>query len=870
MPLPPDIEVQFYAPDGTPRNIDPDRLTGATWELSDRGGMAQGSIPLAYGFDLDSCGVRGGDTVKIWVGTEAHPRFVGQVAVPERTLAEAESWQLTCYGPMEDGNHVRLGTLVEVQPGGADLAHFAAVAFAEYQVQRPGGVCGLPVGSDFAPVGVSRETVRFDNPTFREAMDQLCEQAPGLLVWGWEVNPATGALVCFLRKRTSGIGWQLDISERVKVLSDSRDFQQILNRASPLKGGDAKFANLLAPVVGDNTSFEEPIVATDETGGNVLPDASFEDRQGAPNTLLESGASFKATSLGEGQARTGDDMVLLDGVGEKVRKISFTVTGLAAGQKWDAGAYVRRTEGPNPGSAAVTLTWLDAGGSVTGTAVTVPAAPGNAAWGDPTKIAAAVVPAGAVGLEISVTNTGGSVVVDDLFAYRADAVIQKKWTANKGSGTANFSIDWAYRGVRASHGRTCIAVRATGVGDDNDNDLSIEPEGGEGAVFDVSPNATYRIACAARRFPGEANHPKLIQRLTFYDESGDQVDEDDNAFAAGSGWADWTRISGTATAPANAVKCRARWLQRSDGAVLLDAMSVQLADAPDEFIPASTFERYVTAEEVCAPGSVGALSFGLYGSREEEVSAPDIRQWDATAQQYLADLFNKRGRALLRPRLEIAHEWERIITPGSGLLLRVSGLPEAFPDTYPSTVTYSAGEDGLSVSVPLGDEEPTLATRLAAIGKVSGSTVSVGGGGGTSVSGGGGSGGVGTGSGIETYDIAPFTNVTPDATTAGIVEFITPKDASGAACTWTAEVSIRARVAPTGSNVTYLWHASVSGVNAAWSGGMTGPSTLTLTPGNYNVTASYSIASDKVVRVYCGGNAGSADGVTVQIRLIKQ
>lgn len=692
------LEISFYDAAGRPLGVPQELIAdGVSFGYSDRGGMQQATVPLAAAFESSALTVPIGGGVRIWRSAasgapDTHPVWAGTVSQPQRSLGPSETRALVCYGPMEDMNHVVVRRVV-TRPGGADLAEFAAEVFGAYEAKRPDGVPGLKwmgVERDFRVTGIERERIEWSDTTLRQAFDSLCDEAPGLLVWGWDVNPETGALRCYLRPRVEEAGFQASVGVNVESLREQGELATVVNRMAPLKGaqGEAKYPNLMGVLADGNASFERPSVP-DENAGNLLPDPSFEEYRIAtysppvyslsPGVTLSGGASYRTARLKDdlndvGPARAGLVQIELDAFGETVRKEepspSFAVE---EGATYTFVAHVKRNDGQNSATAEVRAYWLDGSGSEIGggPAETLQVAPEFGSWTDEARFTiSSVAPSGAVGVAIEVEcltapDDGGTsgnlgVLVDDLLVYR-DSLQQAPWSVDPadpdGAGVVR-SVDWAYQGVPAFHGQYCVLIDVQAAGPAPDDEVRLWVSGGN-ARADVLPRQGRRLSVALRRAPGETSSPAMRLRRDTYRADGTLDDDSEIAIAAGALGDEWTVHEFTVTLDEDVYSTRPFLAFQGAGRVLVDAWSDRETGAPGlavEYIEADTWERYVDAEDVLdsLEDPAAYASAATYGVREAVVTNESLTEWSADAQAFAADFFRQRALPAVRPELTLS------------------------------------------------------------------------------------------------------------------------------------------------------------------------------------------------------------------------
>jgi len=746
-----DIEVRFFDRlSGTRLAFAPEDVTGADWEILEGGGTGQITITLAKRFDDLSFAPVAGCLVEVLVwsdplvlmgGLEPAPRARGILTLPEATLDRAETRTLSAYGLAEDMAHVAFdGQFIE--PGGADVSVFAARVLDAYLAARPWmRPTGSPsrVTSLVSETGIVREAVEISQSTCRDALKLLADQGAGSIVWGWNIDPATGVDQFVFGPKSGTIAHQFFVGGTVRRISRPEDLSRVVNGAL-FVGGQSDAPNLLAAAVAGNTGFERADIAGPTAGfgsspvGNLLHDGSFETRYTNWNTA--SGASFKSTGLDEGPSRSGKNMVELDNPAEVVWQTRTGTEGaLTAGRTLTYSCWARREVGGSTRTGSMRVEFWGASGYLSSSPV-IPIAPITASYWAEWR-GSCVVPAGVTSwkfvVEASSPGTGeiGGLLIDDASVYWLDQLKPRGWETWAFGSAAFQVIDPLYTGDawKASHqGKSCLRVACTAA-DVNGQDCGLWPSAD--AKFSVVPNQVLILALRARRTPGSSATTGKF-RIETKDNKGRQVYVE---FPAGAITDDWRLFWRTWTVPSDVNASGLRLVFRGSTDILIDAVQVRdisagvpltsgggvATDYTDadpaslEYIPAASWERYIRAEDVCTPGTLAYNSASVLDRREATVSNDTLKRWDAASQAWVKAWFDINAPIPDLPRLEVAPEWSRIVDPLLGQKLRVSELDVDLSDEWPARSRYTWRTGGqLSLSIELGLRRPDLARQMNA------------------------------------------------------------------------------------------------------------------------------------------------------------
>jgi len=795
-----DVELRFRDRlTGTRLASDPDRLLGVDVSLTEAGGVdtIKGTLAASY----EAAGPPLGALVETIVlsdpipggRSEPYPRWRGILSAPEEQISDAENKTVLAYGFAEDMQRVPVSGTLEIG-GGGDIAGLASQVLQIYTRERP----WLAYEADIEIVGVERQLITLDNSDCRAAMDAIAAQAPGLAVWGWRVNPATGANQFVFKSRSSAVGNRFAVGQNVKVYNRPLELSKVFN-AWRFTGADSDYPNILGVVTG-NASFEKAEARGATTGRNLINSPDDNDRN---NWSLFGGASYKAGSLSEGPTYQGSSMTLLDNPGEgKYQDRTAIGSQLpAVGSPLTISVFSRLEHGTDTRVGEARLYWLDSsnafisGGTPDATAALTPSTAGL--WPE-TKFAA-IRPAGAVGFRIEVIAQGGTggLLIGFVAAYDYSALYPVGWDLTP-FGTAKFLVGDprfpdAWPGNTATPhgdgGRTCLRIKGT-FSDADGQDGHLEAKGR--ATGPCSGNQTVKFIVRCKLTPGFTgpSGKMLLEVHGFKGSASSRVTYSKTTIAAGAVGTNWTEIVATVTLDSAATLVTAFVTFRGNTDILIDCVQLRDAAAGTEYISAAAWERRVFAEDVATVGSAAYQSASVYDRRETYVNNPSIKAWDADAIAWAKAYSEANAVPPSRARLQLIHEAAQFLDPLDGTKVRIVGVQRSIPDDYAARASYKWGP-ALAVDAELGGEAPSLARLIAGGGTkdVTRAAIASAGGGGASVSAGSTSGYI-----LTTLDTRlPDPSAEPDGevmTTAGGVSVwaaptmrITGVDATGAAVT---------------------------------------------------------------------------------------
>lgn len=747
-----DLEIQFYSSSGVNRNLDESRmLPGVSFEYLESGGMGQATIPIMAlweGNEYSMSPVVAGDTVKIWVNGETYPRYVGTVSEQDRSLGLSETLKLICFGPMERMNSSITQKQQIIHPEIADLTTFAEDIFTLYDTKM--GTSYASTGDFSTPVGITLDTLTLDRTTFRQALNALFDRAAGSAVWGWEVNPSTGALRPYFRPRIKTIGWQKVVGQNVRLLNERRPLSDVINALQPLMGGDALFPNALGLVTQTsdgkpNAAFDYPLPAG--LSANVLYNPSFEtDYQ----SLIQPAGWTPSAGVGTGIARTGSQGALLTSSATSLSQLRHNssqsnATKIVVGHTYLFAVWAREQIGGTAGTIQGKLEWIDSGGSTIGSAITFNAATDigvstdttTGTWiqyplvsGLPSGITS-TTPSGVDGFKVTFTHiSGGGIVIDDACLYDNAAATQPGWeTWDPGDNLTN--IEWAYDDGYQNAPYSVHMVAGSGTTSALNDNITLRPKNGGRAK--ISPGQQVKIGVWYKSPIGATTTPEITLIAFPKDSSGKDADGvvqygPSGVAASGSPTSTWQEISMIIIGTESVDSIGFGIQMDSPGEVLFSSAYIRDNSAQGGYIAGGQFYQYTDVTDIALESGLSSAALSSitnYGRRESVVSFPGVQDLNADAISEITAYFNKYA-VLQEPRkLDLDSEAVDFITPALGLLCRVSGVEESLADEWPVRAQYTwTGK--LAVVVELADPAPILTAQIQKL--ASGGTATVAGG----------------------------------------------------------------------------------------------------------------------------------------------
>ncbi len=757
MSLTPNVYLQVR--DGqtyAPKLLDPGIVGPITWDYQEQGGLAQ--IKATLFASWETTGIVPGDYLEVWVMGESVPRARGIVSTPEASLDLKETKTLIAMGRMADMDKV-LDYKEIFHPSGSpqDLSYYASELLSDYQQRKAvGRAAAPPLDIDVQITGSNMESLSLTPGSVRSGMDTLYAQAGGNVVWGWDIHPVTGNDRFYLRLRTSAIGFQCFVGDKVKLLIAPSELVPVTNGAY-LRGGAAKFPNLLT-----NASFEQPTNPTADSG-SLLQNGGFElgtpgstaDAASGNNDVLgwslsptASRNQHDAGSSHNASAHTGDWYLLLDGTSDS----AYQEAAVTVGTAYLGTVFVRAENGQHLPTGTLTITGRDASDNImeTPSGAVLALAPSSTTWSG--GAASAVVGSDAlqtslvfanpatvkarITLSCTAASAGFGLCVDDVTFGPVGAVGQYGWAThyqNPGSAANNFN--WIIWACKAAAWDGAYGIRAS-VTANAANRPALSPAGDDNSgasQFHFKPGPQQSLVCGyfVRMTPGQNSAAGSVD-CEYREWAGDghetqfQSTNDSAALNVPNDGL-WHLVSVAVSAHGDAstatMQCTfgASGVYDLDGFFVIDqAHPITAAQDPltANYLRGADFERYVTAESVCTSGSPADLtasaSYQVWGRREALVTNEQIIDWTPDAASYMQAFFQRAAVLQERPRAELISDFVDIVLPGDGTQVQVSGTAADILPQWVSHASYSWAKASLNISLDLSNERPTWAKMLKA------------------------------------------------------------------------------------------------------------------------------------------------------------
>jgi len=694
-----EFDVRLYAPDGTRKRLPMEWIVGGTFEIGERGGCLNGTLLVDVPWeDLALVGTEYVD-IRLW-GSE-QVLYRGWVRTPQQDLATPEKATLQMIGLMELLNgwivprDFCYGTPVDLGVLFRDIINLYVNPNFSVEISTT-GVLGT---------GATVQSMALNGKTVSQAFNAICDAAPGLLIWGADVDE-DGLNRLYLHPRNTSVGYLFSVGGDVTYLTYPRDATQVVNRIR-VTGGKADPALGYLPNLAPNASFED-CVAPSETGSNVLINPGFE----AGTEVDSAGWTKIGDSTIDTPGRSGSYAATIDDNPDTPEGFYQDVAVAAAVRV--SGAFWAMVPIGETWDIELTLAYYDVSNVLLDSEVltVTPAADGAyhhylLEWEDPSASGAAYV---RYQIQTSVGSGAHGANIDDCAMWFPSLLGSQNWEVGGGSG-GNFSqIDWGYAHPDYppyDGGLMVRAVPALFGGGSPYAQIQVttdgRPDGKANTAYLVTvhiqvPSGSANIEVGCETYQGSSLlAPHISSPATVADTDG------------------WQTVQVAFTSEADTDKLRpfVRFLTNAVG-VLVDAVGLYEGSAePDLYYPEDTITalRSVVdySGEVDADVLAGAdaIEDGGWGLREAAVSQDSITTkelLDAFCPAY----FNAHGRPNVQARLEIDGATSPVRLIGT---VKILNLPSAPPALFPSNVRYEMGET-IKVSVDLNNKRPDLAVLL--------------------------------------------------------------------------------------------------------------------------------------------------------------
>lgn len=700
-------DVRLYDSAGKRKYLPP--ITHVSYEVLEKGGFGKGSIESFIAWD--GLVLVGNERVDVYYNGTL--RYRGYVRIPERHIVGSGETASPTLGGLMD----RIGKYQVRRRYAYGAPVDLSVLFADILDDEVTISSRLPtVVSDIQTVGVTISVFDAVGKTVRDAFDSICDIAPNLCIWGFDVDGTAPVPLdrAYIRPRPTATLYKPSIGKEIDSLTYSEDVTQVVNTLRPLHGGKVKYSNL-AP----NPSFENP-QPNSELVGNLVTDYSFENGDPAwtvTGTIKTAPGDYPATG------RTGAKWVECDQAGEKAEQI---VTGIDYTKVYVASAWARRESPTTANTLTFEVEGLNAASSVVQT-VTIANAQDPGAGGiyvryygdvdftsNPTIVKARVRVKSLAG---SASNDG--IDFDDIALYIKNGVAQTAWTASAVGLAVVSDLDWAVKTTPATdrlpwHGGYCIKATPSGIVTSADY-IQIYPI--TNSRVQLKPSTPYTILVYVRgEDAGGTNNIAISVGVVEYKSDGTVAQTSEGPIMAATAYDTWhretapftTNINTAAAAPF--VRVRANTIHYIDAVMLVERGTPDNVDS-GVYWETDTFEWTVdvTSSQLISMSAAALASITNYGVQEgtpDNSSITDLPTAQIFASQYL--------NANAVPQLDnplVLHEPTSLVNIDG--LVKILNLPSAPDAAFPSRIETEFGQDGfITQTVLLSNARPELTDML--------------------------------------------------------------------------------------------------------------------------------------------------------------
>jgi len=640
MALPRNQKIIVTSADGVKRRQLPAaQITGATARLERYGGYGQFTVSTAIAYKSDALAsiVKGDRAEFYYQGTL---RYRGWIE--ERLEAEGDPSTLAFTGfglSFLAGQQFCYGRYAYAGAGkdlGDVFAEIACDATASRNQTLPpaAGRLSLPLydALQVAKIGTTSTFVDAYHKLLKDVANDLVQnQAANLAVWGGDVD-AFGQNRLYFRPLAPTT---FPPMHTVLVPSNQTEAAQSEDQAGDVKnrvlmtGGQPRF-----PQLAHNGGFDLPVVFQQGDSG-LIDDGDFESQHWS----LGSGASYKDAGHNEGQPFSGNWMVEMDHPGESADHSGSFASAPVAGDSYVFSVRAKKEVGLQTADGSGYLHVQDAGGNLLLSAALV-VAPFGTAWDYFSSTFAMPVGAAKYAAHFqadhvaSYQGDSGGLLIDAVALEDASVIYQDGYqTAIYGS--AQFvATNWVYKDV-AYDGLYCVYVNVAAQ-DVDLQDAHLEPL--NRARFNISVKqtlrASFRYRSPVQMTPG-LSLPKMRIHLDWYRQDGSYIGNSGVDVAAQAVNSAWQYLELVAAPPGDAATCCPTVIFRTNGEALIDAISVQDAEAlvagdvpldadgHPAYLPEGNLSTFMTAAS-SGLGGAWAASESTFGSRVDIASEGSV------------------------------------------------------------------------------------------------------------------------------------------------------------------------------------------------------------------------------------------------------
>lgn len=689
--LPRSQKIIVTSADGTRRRRLPAaQITDANARIERYGGYGQFQVNTAIPYKADALStVVKGDRVEFYY--QGTLRYRGYIEERLQTEGEPDTLSFTGYGmsflagqQLCPGRYAYAGTGKDIGDVFAEIVRDANQSRSQ-SLPPAMGRQGLPVYGALQVLKVGTATTFVDayRKLFKDVANDLVQnQAANLATWGGDVD-------AFLHDRlyirpvtpaTFPAMHTLLVPSRQTEAAQAEDQAGDIKNRVLMTGGQPRF-----PQLNHNGGFDLPVVFQQGDSG-LITDGDFESQSWS----LGSGASYKDAGHNEGQPFSGNWMVEMDHPGESADKSGQFASVPVAGDSYVFSVRAKKEVGLQVADGSGWLHVQDAGGNLL-LNVPLTVAPAGTAWDY--FSATFSMPANAAKWAVhfqadhvqSYGGDSGGLLIDAVSLEDASVIYQDGYQTAVYGNAQFVAVNWAYKDT-CYDGLYCVYVNVSAQ-DVDLQDAHLEPL--NRARFNISTKQTlrgsFRYRSPVQMTPGLAL-PKMRLHLDWYRGDGSYIGNSGVDMAAQPVSSAWQYLELVAAPPGDAASCCATVIFRTRGEALIDAISVQDAEAvlagdtpmdqtsangaPDGhpgYLPEGALSTFLTAG-ASGLGGAWAASEAQYGSRVDIASEGSVDTLGGLTQVAAGRLRNT-ALPLTRPTLTRIAD-PRVYWPGDSVSLQ--------------------------------------------------------------------------------------------------------------------------------------------------------------------------------------------------------
>lgn len=708
-PVPASLEdIRLYDKTGKRKRLPREWVADCSFEYSEKGGWENGALRLVK--DFDATYFEGTEYVEVWLW--GRRMFRGWAIVVDSSIATPDTLSLRLYGFQQKlaGLIVRRDYCYPGQTNIDTLFRDMVTETAKTGNRFP----NLEIQTSVFSLGLYISTFAPNGKTLPEALNSLLEMFPETLIWGCDVDPATGLDRIYLRPRATDSGkYKFAIGGNITGFLYPRDATQIINRLL-ITGGKVTPPNILK-----NGSFETCITPGELTT-NLLLSAGFEDATGAHT--FPHWVRINDPTVDNAQAHTGSISVDMDD-NPSAPEAMYQDVSIPSVQPLFASVWARCPTGET-WSFIIRLQILDTANNVLDSIDTTPfVLTPDGTW---RQFQTGWNPSpnpGATKARVIFLTAGGSgahgMNIDDAALWFPNVVGADGWKSGTNSGASFGTLDWNNKDAGILPFDGVVKIKATPVisgGAGSYVEITSDPA----SHISVQPTRTYYltawfqpqdafttidVAIGAKTYSGSTLVGTVMSSRHVY--TGPAVGNNH-----------WYQVIFIVTMGAGNDGMDFLIRLYAAGTTYIDGCGIFLDALPETYYPGDTFTavRDIGDYGLQVSGQAAA-SILNWGYRERAVTVESVID-QTTLDIFAINYLNAHAPPSVQARLDIKDAQSPVLLDGRVKIINLPAaqLGDAGAALFPSRLRYDLRE-GVDISMDLNNERPDMTALMRALGQ---------------------------------------------------------------------------------------------------------------------------------------------------------